>query len=117
MSKVYVIQEPIKWDPKGQREQRKFDLTPASAYGELVFLLPSGRSPLNSMPMVRDLKRKLKDYSNDDYILPTGHPMAIGLAVAIAALNNNGCVKLLVWHGSSKAYVATEANVYGNDLD
>jgi hypothetical protein len=112
-SRVFVVQEPVRWNPKTREAERKFDLTPAAAYGELIFLLSNGKSPLNTAPLVHDLRRKLADYSDNDYIVPTGNPTAMGLAIAIAATNNQGNVRLLVWNGEARNYICVTANIYG----
>jgi len=42
-----------------------------------------------------------------------GDPIAIGLAVAIAANNNGGRVKMLKWDRRELRYYAIEANIQG----
>ena len=111
--KVYVVQEPMKWDPDSQSKRPKFDMKPAAEYGEPVVLLAGNHAPLDTEAMVQHLHDRLKNYGDEDFILPTGNPTAIGLAIGIAALKNGGNVQLLVWHRESRCYLATRANLYG----
>ena len=113
MARVFVVQEPVRFNRTTQTTERKFDLRPAAAYGDIDILLDSEAKVLNPGPMVHTLQRKLAHYTSDDFILPTGNPTAIGLAVAIAAVNNQGWVNVLVWHGETRAYVCVKANIYG----
>lgn len=110
---VYVVQEPMQWDPVKQQKHRKFDLTPAAEYGCIRFLFDENTLPLNPAFLVDRIHEQLFDYDDNDYILPTGHPVAIGLAVAIAANYNAGWVNLLYWSNREKRYISTRANVYG----
>jgi len=102
MSTVYVVQE-----------SPKYSVLPASEYGELKVLLPPGQIMLATAPTVSLLRKNLRDYSDDDFLLAMGDPIAIGLAVAIAANNNGGRVKMLKWDRRELRYYAIEANIQG----
>lgn len=89
----------------------KYDLTPASIYGPMEVLLRTNNVGLSLQPIVAEFKRKLKDYSDDDYILATGDPIAIGIAVSVAAKNNRGRVNLLKWDRQTRQYVKATAEM------
>jgi hypothetical protein len=77
-------------------------------------LLPPGQIMLATAPTVSQLRSKLRDlrdYSDEDFLLAMGDPIAIGLAVAIAANNNGGRVKMLKWDRRELRYYAIEANI------
>lgn len=106
---VFVVQEPMKTvsqkdvdqgyhdvDMIGKRVPL-FNLRPAMRYGDIKVLLKHKNLGLTYQPIVEDLKKALRQFSDDDYILSTGDPAAIGVAVAIAAMYNSGRVKILVW--------------------
>ena len=112
MSKVYVVQEPTKYDPVSKTHQARLDLSPAQAFGELVFLVPPGFFGFDPSTVIQGMAAKLIDYSDDDYILCTGAPDAIGWAVAIAARKNNGRVKTLSWRNTEKKYVVRSARLW-----
>jgi len=53
---------------------------------------------LSTQPMVTQLRQKLQNFSDADYLLATGDPSAIAVAASIAAEFNRGQYKLLKWN-------------------
>lgn len=100
MPKVYVVQE-----------QYDKNVVPAQRYGQLEFLLPQGAVVISTGPSIFRLNQKLQHYTYEDYILPIGDPVAIGLAVAIAARVTDGKVKLLRWDRQERIYIPIDANI------
>ena len=107
---VYVVQKQHRWDAQKQELVQKYDLEPAEEYGDLVYLLSPTAAPFNSKPIVEELKESLYGFSDDDYLLLIGNPALIGFAVAIAADNNQGNLKLLQWSGKDKKYLPIKVN-------
>ena len=118
MAKVYVVQQPMRRVrhediERGYYDEHMvgkmvpaFDLTPALRFGDIELLLDRGTiMGIATQPVIRSFKEKLKDYSDEDSIIATGDPIAMGLAIAIAALQNNGRVAVLRWDRREKAYV------------
>jgi len=110
MSRVFVVQNQHRWDRERQTFIPKFDLTPAAEYGELVYLLSPTAAPFTPDPVLGELRDKLADFNDGDYLLLVGNPMLIGFATAIAASANNGHVNLLQWSGKDRRYIAVEAS-------
>jgi hypothetical protein len=81
---VYVVQE-----------SPKFNLLPAADYGDLQTLLPPGQVMMATAPTIRILRDKLRSFSDSDYLLAIGDPIAIGMSVAIAAGFNGGKIRML----------------------
>jgi len=108
-SKVYVTQEI-----PGTREGRpKINIIGASKYGELIFLLPELSQIIFSPgPLVFKLRKLLKDYTPDDYLLLTGDPAIIGVACSIVSDITNGKYKLLKWDKQERQYYPIEINLY-----
>ena len=99
---VYVVQEVA-----GK------NILSAEKYGDLELLLPEGSQlVLSTAPTVRRLKSKLKDFSDDDYLLLMGDPSAIGIACAVASSNNRGRFKCLKWDKREYKYYPVEVNLY-----
>jgi hypothetical protein len=99
---VYVIQE-----------MQGKNVIPASKYGELSFLLKEGSQVTLSAGFVTNqLKMKLDKFNDNDYLLLIGDPVAIGIAVAIAAHWNQGKVKLLKWDKQDKQYYPVSINIH-----
>lgn len=110
MSRVFVVQNQHRWNIHTQQFEPKFDLSSAEEFGELIPLLNPTASPFRPDAPIRDMKEKLAGYSDDDYLLLIGNPMLIGFAVAIAADQNQGSVRLLQWSGKDQRYIAVATN-------
>lgn len=93
MATVFIVQEsPGK------------DFALAHTFGDVQVLLEPGDVTLSSAVTVRKLKAMLKDFSDEDYLLLMGDPVAIGIATTIASNVNNGRVKLLKWSRMHSCY-------------
>ncbi len=103
MDKVFIVQEPTK-RVNGSLVP-VFDMTPAMVYGELVVLLPPGNVMLSTAPMVQELKHKLRDFDDGDYLIPAGDPAAMAAASMVAASMNRGRVNILKWDRETRQYV------------
>lgn len=98
---VYVIQEV-----QGR------NILSAEAYGPLISLLPLGMQiVISSVAAIEILNEKLKTFSDKDYLLTIGDPVAIGLASAVAARNNHGKVKFLKWDREEKRYYVVQSAI------
>lgn len=83
--RVFIIQE----DPRK-------NFLPAAEYGELVFVLPAGEQVfMNAAPTIAKVRAVMGDFNDDDFILPIGDPIGIGIACAEAARANAGRYKQL----------------------
>jgi hypothetical protein len=108
-SRVFVVQNQHRWDRDAGKFVPKFDLTPASALGQMVFCLSPTASPFRAEPIIKELKDKLADFSDADYLLLVGNPVLIGFATAIAADANDGNIRLLQWSGKDQRYILVDA--------
>lgn len=107
---VFILQDHKKTNPNTGELEAKFDISPAYEYGEVQYLLDSQFSPFWGISNALEiLHSKLKDFTNDDFLLLTGSPVFLGLATAIAADYNGGSVNFLQWSGSQKKYIRVEA--------
>lgn len=102
MTRVFVVQEPT-----ADRGARVVDISPAASFGELVFLYPSGHLPMDWAAVVKKLREQLADFSDDDYLVCTGHPVLMCTAAALAAAANEGRVRYLRWQRPRPADPAT----------
>jgi len=115
---VFIVQEQ-KWvDPVDGQLKPKFDFSTATAHGQIEFLLHPSASPFNLEPAIATLQERLAGFSDQDYLLLTGNPVLLGLAVAIAADINDGDVAMLQWSGAKGTYIPVRAkNVFPDCLD
>ena len=99
---VYVVQEV-----PGR------NLVPAHKYGDLELLLPAKTNlMLSTGPEVNRLKRKLIDFSDDDYLLLMADPAAIGVCCAIAA-QKIGRYSVLKWDRQHMTYYPVAFSIRG----
>ncbi len=106
---VYVLQEL----PGTSVGRPKFNIMGAQKYGKLKVLLKENTQiVLSPGPVIFELRRLLKDFNSNDYLLLSGDPSVIGLACAIASDINGGKFKLLKWDRQEKVYYPLEINLY-----
>ena len=101
---VYIIQNQKTIDRATGQLRDKFDFEPAKEFGEIVYLLSPSARPFNLKTIVEELHFKLRGFGDGDFLLLTGSPVFIGLAVAIAADFNGGNVTMLQWSGAKRTY-------------
>ena len=106
---VYVIQEIA-----GTRDGKpKINVMGASKYGRFRFLLPEMSQMIFSPgPLIFKLRKGLKDFTTEDYLLLTGDPAIIGVACSIVSDMTNGKYKLLKWDKQERKYYPIEINLY-----
>ena len=106
---VYVIQEI----PGTQAGNPKINIMGASKYGEFKFLLPEFSQIIFSPgPLIFKLRKSLKDFTREDYLLLTGDPAIIGVACSIVSDMTNGKYNLLKWDKQERQYYPIEINLY-----
>ena len=106
---VYVIQEI----PGTQSGKPKINIMGASKYGEFKFLLPEFSQIIFSPgPLIFKLRKSLKDFTTEDYLLLTGDPAIIGVACSIVSDMTNGRYNLLKWDKQERKYYPIEINLY-----
>ena len=106
---VYVIQEI----PGTQSGKPKINIMGASKYGEFKFLLPEFSQIIFSPgPLIFKLRKNLKDFTVEDYLLLTGDPAIIGVACSIVSDITNGKYRLLKWDKQERKYYPIEINLY-----
>ena len=106
---VYVIQEI----PGTQAGNPKINIMGASQYGNFKFLLPEFSQIIFSPgPLIFKLRKALKDFNEEDYLLLTGDPAIIGVACSIVSDITNGKYNLLKWDKQERKYYPITINLY-----
>ena len=99
---VYVVQE-----------QSNKNILPASVFGDIKALLPPGSQvTFSSGQVCKQLMCDLAKFTDEDYLLLIGDPVAIGIAVAVASHWNQGRVKMLKWDRQERQYYPISINLY-----
>jgi hypothetical protein len=91
---VYIVQE-----------MRGRDISDAASFGDLEICIPAkDQSVYSTQPFLRILSRKLSKFSDKDFLLLSGDPVAIALAGAVASRSNMGKMKMLKWDRLENTY-------------
>jgi hypothetical protein len=110
--KVYVVQEI----PGSQAGTPKINIMGAAAYstsGKFNFLLPEFSQMIFSPgPLIFKLRKGLRNYTPEDYLLLTGDPAIIGVACSIVSDITNGKYNVLKWDKQERKYYPIEINLY-----
>ena len=108
-NKVYVIQE-VAGTKSGAP---KINIMGAAKYGKFEFLLPEFSQIIFSPgPLIFKLRKTLKNFTTEDYLLLTGDPAIIGVACSIVSDMTNGRYNLLKWDKQERQYYPIEINLY-----
>jgi len=98
---VYLLQEV----PGTKIAIPKYDIIGATKFGKIKVLLKEDTQIVRSPgPITYELRRLLKDYTDKDFLLLSGDPKVIGLAIAIVCDINNGKYTTLTWDRREKMY-------------
>ena len=102
MPTVYITQE------SGGRS-----FLPARKFGKLVALLPNeAQVVLSAAPTIRKLRRGLKDFTQEDFLLLSGDPLIMGLAIWIALDNSQGKCSFLKWDKIERDYYDVDVDIH-----
>ena len=106
---VYLVQDV----PGTQAGTPKINIVGAREYGEVRSLLPELSQIIYSpAPLIFKLRKLLKDFRPDDYLLLTGDPAIIGVACSIVSDITNGKYNLLKWDRQERKYYPIKINLY-----
>ena len=106
---VYVVQEI----PGTKEGKPKINIMGAAKYGKFEFLLPEFSQIIFSPgPLIFKLRKALKNFTTEDYLLLTGDPAIIGVACSIVSDMTNGKYNLLKWDKQERSYYPIEINLY-----
>ena len=106
---VYVVQEV----PGTKIGSPKINIMGAAKYGELKILLPELSQIIFSPgPLIFKLRKLLRNFQPEDYLLLTGDPAIIGVACSIVSDITNGRYNLLKWDRQERSYYPIKINLY-----
>jgi len=96
------------------QENPKVDILPATKWGELSCLAsPYDQILMNPGRIVSQIRRKLKWFDDEDWLLAMGDPAIIGIAFALAADANAGRINILKWDKMEKSYYPVRVSLRG----
>ena len=107
--KVYLIQEV----PGTKAGTPKINIVGAKKYGDVISLLPELSQIIFSPgPLIFKLRKLLKNFRPEDYLLLTGDPAIICVACSIVSDITNGKYNLLKWDKQERTYYPIAINLY-----
>jgi len=110
--KVYVIQEI----PGSKAGTPKINIMGAASYSttnDFIFLLPEFSQMIFSPgPLIFKLRKGLRNYTPEDYLLLTGDPAIIGVACSIVSDITHGKYNVLKWDKQERKYYPIAINLY-----
>ena len=107
--KVYLIQEV----PGTKAGTPKINIVGAPKYGDVIPLLPELSQIIFSPgPLIFKLRKLLRNFRPEDYLLLTGDPAIIGVACSIVSDITNGRYNLLKWDKQERKYYPITINLY-----
>ena len=110
MAKVYLLQD-IPVDSETGRP--KYNIMGARKYGDIVIMFRAlEQIMLSPGPFIFSIRQKLKDFTEEDYLLLNGDPAIIGVTCAIASEMTNGKFRLLKWNRQERTYYPIEINIH-----
>ena len=110
--KVYVIQE-IAGSTDGRPKINIMGAASYSTTNDFIFLLSELSQIIFSPgPLIFKLRKGLKNFTTDDYLLLTGDPAIIGVACSIVSDMTNGKYNLLKWDKQERKYYPIAINLY-----
>lgn len=105
-SRVFAVQNMNRRDLNTGDVVPRFDLSEVEKrWGKTITLVSPTAKPFHAAVIIQELKSKLHDFSDDDFLLPIGNVTIIALAASIAAGYNGGRVKYLQWNATNQSYV------------
>ena len=114
MSRVFIVQVPKRWDPSTRRRVEVHDLTPAAHLGTFVEVFDSDAQPDDEAVVAR-LEQVMGDFQPQDYILPLGNPILIGLAMTWAydvLSEGDWSPRILQWSRRDGEYRVVQQNLF-----
>ena len=106
---VYLVQDV----PGTQAGTPKINIVGATKYGDVIPLLPELSQIIFSPgPLIFKLRKLLRNFRPEDYLLLTGDPAIIGVACSIVSDITNGKYNLLKWDKQERTYYPIAINLY-----
>jgi len=103
--RVFIVHEPLRRDPESGNMIPMHNLTPATEYGDLRFIIPTGDRPgYDPEASLQYIRPAMADFMPEDFIVCVGDMALVSWAVALAARTTDGYVQLLRWDARADNY-------------
>ncbi len=110
---VFAVQQQMRFDADTHELVPRFtSINKAEKWGQIVYILSPSAHPFNPQLVLGDIHEKLRNFSDDDFLLLIGNPGLIGMSTAIASHYNDGRVKFLQWSGRHREYTEIVTEIF-----
>jgi hypothetical protein len=107
-ARVFIPQVPSRFDHDNNMWMPSVDITTASKYGKVITMLPPEANRLDTVPLYESLRKRMKDFTEKDYIVALGDPTIFAIVACLAAKQCNGHLRMLKWDRQSAGYITVE---------
>lgn len=104
MPKVYIPHNVFRFDHATQSKVPAYNFQPALLFGDITPVLPNETNLFAYQECVTKCWSVLQDSSSEDFLLPVGDPVIIGICAHLMA-GKNGSLKMLKWEKYIKRYI------------
>jgi len=104
--RCFIVQEPMKKDMVSGMMVPMLDFRKVVEYGDPVVLVTTSRIGFTPGPLFDTIRDKMRDITDEDFIVPTGDPVAMFAVAMVAADLCNGKVNCLKWDKTRSEYIA-----------
>ena len=111
-NRVFMTQRPMYRDRATGEFVDKFDLEPAEKFGPIIEVLPPGNIKIRP-DTIEQIHRNMDDFSDQDYLLNVGDPLAMAAVACIASQRTGGVLRVLRWCRFSGAYTPVVMDLNG----
>lgn len=95
--------------------QSHHDTSKAGQYGKLIYVTEGKVNIFRTDDLIDELKEKLKDFKQDDFLVYTGNSVVCSLCLSILLTKHN-IVKILIFNNHSLEYVLRQVDTKRLDL-
>ena len=100
------------------QENPRVNIVSATRWGDLEPLTsPFDQIHINPSQIVAQIRRKLVEFNDDDWLLAMGDPAIIGVAFAIASEQNHRRVNILKWDRMEKSYYPVKIRLSAGGIE
>ena len=96
---VYVVQEVP-----------KFNISGGLNFGDIEVVLPPGNMTFDTEATCKKARKKLANFTDDDYLMLIGDPIALSICFNIAVNKTSEEIKLLKWDRQTNQYLVVKVN-------
>ena len=106
MSRVFIVQDQLSRDQRTGETRRRFpQVDTLQPLGDIVYVIDQRVNSFDTAKAQEDIRDRLEDITEDDYIVLIGTTLLCSLALAYASHMLDGNVRILQWSTRESKYL------------